>query len=229
MIGWLIGIDRALFQWLNGSDSLLIDRLMLDITTWWVWIPLYLMHIILILKNNETVQRMSFAIGCALLCFLLTEISADLIIKPLVGRMRPFHDASLHTALADGYKASGYSFVSAHAANMFGLFVYIALLIRSRVLTTALLVWSLFACYSRIYLGVHYPADVFCGMLLGALVGWSCYRLNCRSQKRQVYRHTRFVSSNLTSSGYATDDIDRVISILLLSVVAILVHTVITA
>jgi len=40
--------------------------------------------------------------------------------------------------------------------------------------------WSLVNCWTRIYLGVHYPGDITVGLLWGALVGYGVYRLYCR-------------------------------------------------
>lgn len=228
MIDWLIHIDEGLTMMLNGSESMLINRMMLDITTWWAWIPLYVSLIFLVLKNNETFIRILLAIGCALLCFALTEILADAILKPLVARPRPFNVAGLHVQLVDGYKADGYSFVSAHAANTFGLFLYIALLIRSRVLTVAMAIWTILSSYSRIFLGVHFVADVICGMIIGALVAGMCFKLQTSLQQKAMGRN-RYVSKNLTSTGYDTADVDGVICIMLLTFVVIIIHTLIKA
>jgi undecaprenyl-diphosphatase len=40
--------------------------------------------------------------------------------------------------------------------------------------------WSLINCWTRLYLGVHYPGDITVGLLWGALVGYGVYRLYCR-------------------------------------------------
>jgi undecaprenyl-diphosphatase len=79
--------------------------------------------------------------------------------------------------LYNGECGSGFSFVSAHAANSFNVAVLSLMLIGRRWYTIAILLWAAVIGYSRIYLGVHYPADVLCGAALGSLIGWSMSRL----------------------------------------------------
>ena len=158
----------------------------------------------------------------------MTEISADVIVKPLAGRLRPCQDPSVSAVLVNGYRPTGFSFFSAHAANTFGLFVFFSRLIRSRQLTFCLLSWTLLNALSRIYLGAHYPFDVICGIACGALMGWAAYRILRQAMKHIVPR-TRFVSHTVTPSGYATADVNRVIAILMLTYVGIILHTAITA
>lgn len=48
---------------------------------------------------------------------------------------------------------------------------------RQRMLTFFLVGWSLLNCYTRLYLGVHYPGDITVGLLWGGFVGWLVYQL----------------------------------------------------
>ena len=65
--------------------------------------------------------------------------------------------------------------MSSHAANTFGFALLSSLLIRNRNFTVMIVVWSLINCYSRIYLGVHYPFDIAGGLLVGTLAALVCY------------------------------------------------------
>jgi len=49
------------------------------------------------------------------------------------------------------------------------------LILNRKVMVIGMLIAGLIA-YSRIYLGVHYPADVLCGGILGLCIGWLVYR-----------------------------------------------------
>ena len=226
----MIELDRHIFSILNGSDSLVLDTIMLDITTWWVWIPMYLALIMLVLKNNETLLRMIFTIGMAFLCFACTEIITDVIAKPLFMRVRPCNDSTIEANLVNGYAPTGYSFFSAHAANICGIVTYLCFLFRSRSLNIMLMIWAFLSCYSRVYLGSHFPGDVIVGAVVGVLVGLLCYRLLLVFEnhgERRGHSGRFFVSRRLTSTGFAVVDIDEVICIILLTFIGIVLHAII--
>ena len=79
-------------------------------------------------------------------------------------------------------KAGGqYGFVSSHAANTFGVAIFLTLALRGYRPWPAILLylWAVVSSYSRIYIGYHYPGDILCGALLGSLVGlilWMVFR-----------------------------------------------------
>ena len=77
----------------------------------------------------------------------------------------------------------------------------------------SLIFWSLVNCWTRIYLGVHYPGDILIGLLWGGMVGLLVYRLFLWLNRKQRLR-TNFVSSNYTSTGYQLSDVDMVIVML---------------
>jgi undecaprenyl-diphosphatase len=79
--------------------------------------------------------------------------------------------------LVNGECGGLYGFVSSHASNSFNVALISLLLIKKRWYTISIISWATIIGYSRIYLGVHYPGDVFFGSILGALIGWSLYKL----------------------------------------------------
>jgi undecaprenyl-diphosphatase len=97
-----------------------------------------------------------------------SDLLAHRVIKPLVARPRPEYAGVpvIMRAPANGR----YSFPSNHAINMGAA---------AAVLTAAYpggaIVFSGAAaviCYSRVYVGAHYPGDVLAGLALGIGIGW---------------------------------------------------------
>ncbi len=211
MIESLLPIDQSLLLWLNGG-SLFLDRLALLLTQGFVWVPLYLSLFYVVVKNNEKMLQIVLIVGCALLAVGLSALVSGAIVKPLVARPRPCLDPLLrHTVdVACGYRPSGFSFFSSHAANTMTVAMFFSLLVRSRLLTAALMFWSLFNCWTRLYLGVHYPSDILVGLLWGAFMGALGYLVYCRLYYR-LSDKIRYISSHYTSTGYATIDIDVVL------------------
>ena len=77
----------------------------------------------------------------------------------------------------DGYRGGNYGFFSAHASNTFSIALFFSLLFRQRLFTVFAVAWSLTNCWTRLYLGVHYPGDILVGLMWGALVGFGIYKL----------------------------------------------------
>lgn len=214
----IIQLDKQLLLALNGSDSLFLDGLAVSLTTASTWIPLYVALFYLVLKNNENVRQILLVVGCAAACVVLAGTVDDSIVKPMVARLRPTHDPDIGNLVdvVDGYRGGKYGFFSAHAANTFSIALFFSLLVRSRVLTWAMLAWSLVNCWTRVYLGVHYPGDILCGIVWGAIVGSSVYWAYCRIGMR-IKVGKNFISSQYTSSGYQHTDVNVVMLVMALS------------
>lgn len=211
-------IDQQLLFWLNGSDSLFTDGVMTTLTAGTTWIPLYIALFYLVLKNNETMAQVLLTIGCAAVCVLITAGITNLIIKPLVARPRPCDDPLIKYAVdvVSGVSAGNYSFFSAHAANTSALVMFLALLIRNKLFIVAMIIWSAVNCYTRLYLGVHYPSDILCGLLFGCLMGFIAYVIYLKIYLK-ISPQFHYVSSHYSSTGYALDDIDTVVCVMVLT------------
>jgi undecaprenyl-diphosphatase len=178
----IIQFDKELLLMLNGSDSLFMDYLILTLTNAKTWIPLYIGLFYVVLKSNKNIREIGLILAAAGLCYLLAGAVDDGIVKPLVARWRPTHDPEIGSLVdvVNGYRGGKYGFFSAHAANTFSIAIFFSLLMRQRMLTFFLVGYSLINCYTRLYLGVHYPGDITVGLLWGGFVGWLVYKLYCR-------------------------------------------------
>lgn len=225
MLETLIDFDRWLLLAVNGSTSLYLDGVVKTLTTAATWIPLYIALFYLVMKNNSTMRSIVFIVVCAALCYFLAGAVDDGIVKPIVARWRPTHDPVIgwQVDVVNGYRGGKYGFFSAHASNTFSIAIFFSLLVRSRLLAAGLVTWSLVNCWTRLYLGVHFPGDILCGLLWGGLVGALVYVFHQRVERRYSYVK-RYVSSQYTEAGYQHSDVDVVISVLILTLLYALIR-----
>ena len=227
----IIQMDKQLLLAINGSDSLFVDYLAKTLTTAATWIPLYVSLFYVVVKNNDNFRRIICILACAGLCVLFAGTVDDLLVKPLVARLRPTHDFQIGMLVdtVDGYRGGKYGFFSAHAANTFSIAVFFSLLMRSRLVTLLLVGWSLTNCWTRLYLGVHYPLDILCGLLWGGSVGTGIYFLYRYVDRRLLHSENDYVSSKYTSSGYRYSDINIVALVLSLTLIYCILRSLILA
>jgi undecaprenyl-diphosphatase len=203
MIEFLQDIDRELLLGINGSDSLYLDRLVRTLTNGLTWIPLYLSLFYMVMKNNDNFRRLLLVLGGAGLCILLAGTVDDVIVKPLVARWRPTHDPQIGILvdIVDGYRGGKYGFFSAHASNTMSIATFFCWLARSRRLSIALVIWSLVNCWTRMYLGVHFPGDILVGLIWGTTVGTGVYFLY-RRLTRDMYTPRNLNPAQYTTTCY---------------------------
>jgi undecaprenyl-diphosphatase len=169
-------LDQQLFLFLNSLNSPFWDQLMHALSGRVIWIPLYLS--ILIYMGVKYKRKFLIIVLFIILAATLAD-QTSVLVKNLVQRLRPCHDPSLQglVHLFNGECGGLYSFVSSHATNSFDVALLSLLFIRKRWFSIGIITWAIVIGYTRIYLGVHYPGDVICGSILGALIGWGVYSL----------------------------------------------------
>lgn len=172
MLDWLIELDKELLLAINGWNSSFFDPIMVFITNKWSGLPIYaaLLYMIFRHRDVKTAVLMTAAI---LLTFALTDQLAVHLFKNTIERFRPGWDPTTeHLIRMLENKGGKYGFVSNHAANFFGLAVVSSGILRKKWYTVFIFCWSVAVAYSRIYVGKHFPGDVICGAMFGALVGY---------------------------------------------------------
>lgn len=223
-------MDMQVLSLFNGSDNIMLDQMVQILTSGLTWIPLYVMLFFVVMRNNETMGQIALVVGSAIFCVLFADGLVDGIIKQLAERWRPSNDPTFKymVQVVDDIRPKGYSFCSAHAANTMSLAVFFSLLIRSKMLTITLVIWSLINCWTRLYLGVHYPSDILCGMIIGIIVGILVYLLYYKIYRR-ISPKINYISNQYTSTGYDHDDIDKAMVILMFTLVYVVTRSVIMA
>lgn len=107
---------------------------------------------------------------CMALALIFDLLLCNMILKPLVGRIRPFALREVTLLIKAPHDAS---FPSGHTAVSFAA-AGVPALRRSKLAIPALILASIIA-FSRLYLYVHFPTDVLGGILVGLL----CAMLGC--------------------------------------------------
>jgi len=169
--------DEAAFLWLNSFHSSALDPIVLQLTQTITWIPLYVLLLYLIYRIDP--KNTAWILGGVMLTILLSVQVTSGLMKPYFERLRPCHDPRWDGMLHLYGRCGGlYGFVSSHAANTFGLATFLTLKLGKKQKAIAwLFLYALLVSYTRIYLGVHYPLDVFFGAVIGvlaAIFSWLC-------------------------------------------------------
>ena len=188
MLERLIHIDTEVLLAINGWHAPWADTLMWIISARVTWIPLYLLLMGLLVWRfhkpvSTSIKWLQKVPACVVMIVMLglavgvADFIASGILKDLVARPRPTRVPELEGVLhlVNGYKSGTYGFVSSHAANTMALALLFSLIWRNKIATIGLMLWVAANCYSRIYLGVHYPTDILGGLIVGSLVAVLAY------------------------------------------------------
>ena len=190
MLEELIHIDNAILLLINGWHTLWADQVMWIVSEKTTWIPLYLLLIGLLVwryrqpSNNATKWLKKVPVCVVMIVAIvaavgLSDFIASGLLKDLVARPRPTRVPELEGVLhlVNGYRSGQYGFVSSHAANTMACGLLFSLIWRKKIATVGMMLWVAVNCYSRMYLGVHYPSDILGGLMVGVLMAVVAYQV----------------------------------------------------
>jgi len=162
----LLALDTWIFHLINRSlQNPLFDLVMPILSNKrYFLLPALTLVLMLLVWGG---RRMWVVVAVALAALVISDLGTNLI-KAVVQRTRPCH------VIPDVHLLAGctrsFSLPSNHASNMFALATVGWLGFRRW--RWALVLLAVGVAYSRVYLGVHYPADVLVGALWGGALGW---------------------------------------------------------
>ena len=166
-------LDISLFNYINQSlSSDVLDFILVPIRYEKFWIPFYVFVLAYLIFNVKKFHWVTIILILATIG--MSDVVSSHIIKPLIERPRPCHDNSgLDNVILRVRCGAGYSFTSSHATNHFTTATILFLVLggRRKRWMGLLFVWAAAISFAQVYVGVHYPIDIFCGSILGLTIG----------------------------------------------------------
>lgn len=169
--GYTQTFDEAVLRWMERHQTPWLERLMLEVTMLGTWIVVWSIVGIAGLFLWLTRHKYSAAL---LMVATAGGIGLNSILKIGFARPRP-------QVFEWGTHVSSSSFPSGHAMSSAVVYITVAYLAaRLQKTHTARIVTLVVAavivaaiCFSRMYLGVHYPSDVTAGVIIG--LAWAAF------------------------------------------------------
>ncbi|MDR1380935.1 MAG: phosphatase PAP2 family protein [Tannerella sp.] len=227
MLERILDYEHDAFIWLNSHHTPFENQFMWLFSGKVTWIPLVVVFVAALFYKNLKHWKETFLIlaAIALVVTLCDQFSSG-ICKPLFFRFRPTHHPEFMDEVQTvfGYRGGSYGFISSHATNAFGFVTLTALIFRYRFYSIMLCLWATVNSYSRIYLGVHFLSDIIPGIVAGSLFGWLVYRLYLFARKKLFANDAALAGSGeILPSIYARNRIDIILYMLILTIAAMLI------
>ena len=171
-------IDNCILQFIQiNMRSSMMDKVMPLITSLGNGLTIWMLIGVILIINKKYRRHGIMIIISLILCVIVGNLS----LKPLVARVRPFNATPLLDVLLIK-PPTDFSFPSGHAMSSFAAGVVIFYMKKN--IGIFVLFLSFIIGFSRLYLYVHYPSDVFCGMVIGILLGVSSIIIFNNIEKR---------------------------------------------
>jgi len=168
MLEYLAELDKILFLVINVYlANPVTDLIMPVITSDNVLRVIYVLILIGMAWFGD--RRVRWLILFSVIAMAASDQLSSNFLKHLIERDRPCHVfTNINLLVACG---GGFSMPSSHAANVFAQAVLLSRHVK--LLAWPMYILAIAVSLSRVFVGVHYPADI----VVGALVGWLVARI----------------------------------------------------
>lgn len=190
MIEQLLQYDTELFLFLNNLGSSSWDNLWLIITNKWYFGSFLGLVLLYFFSKQFNWKTILFLMLIVALMITFTDQMTNFF-KRSFARPRPCGEVGLADFVRFiAVRCGKYGFFSGHASNSMAVAIFGGLLLKPyyKNLIYFLIFISLIVAYSRIYIGVHYPLDIVCGLIFGAISGFAFYSFALYVFKKPLLR-----------------------------------------
>jgi len=175
VIEFLRSLDVKLLLSINGLSSPAADIIFWQLSLSWHVVVVCLLSAFYFYRKCGLKKAALFILTC-IFVISISDITSN-VFKKTVKRFRPTHQISLQDKLFlyQGNKGGKFGFYSAHASNTFAFTMIVYLCfnkVRRNKKNILFFIYPILVSLSRVYMGLHYPSDVFAGALLGMAIAW---------------------------------------------------------